>query len=269
MWPFRNRQTESRAADIDVGALFSQFYAFGASTYSWQVSPAVLASTLSTPGGLGALIVESRRLSRISPLLVAYQRCMIGGVLTGEPERPTFPEGVPEKVAEAAADLWVERCNPETERELLRRLIVDGELLIIPDGTVIPADGFEPVLTGPEWGSQVVGYRIGKSASQRRDVWYLGDRHDGEERAVPWIGPALPYATALANIRIAAGHGLGAMAKITAVITNTTPDRIAAAPAGRSGAADAWRNAAATPTAARAAPASAASRTIVSSAAGT
>ena len=235
MWPFRNRGTESRAADVDVGALFSQFYGFGASSYSWQVSPAVLASSLSTPGGLGALLTDSRRLSRISPLLVAYKGLMIGGVLTGEPERPTFPEGVPERTAAAAADLWTMWCDPERERELLLRIIVDGELLLLPDGTIVPADGFEPVLTGPEWGREVVGYRIGKSASTRRDVFYLGDRHHGEERAVPWIGPALPYATALANIRIAAGHGLGAMAKIVAVITNATPDRITAAPAGRSG----------------------------------
>ena len=232
---FRKR-TEDGSASVDVGALYAQFFAFGASAYNWQVSPAVLASTLSVPDGMGALLTESRRLSRVEPRLIAYKRCMTGAVLTGEPERPSFPEGVPERIAEAAAALWMRSCDPERERELLLRVIVDGELLILDDGQVVPADGYEPVLTGPDWAPRVVGYWIGKSPSSRSSgLMYLGDRRDGDARAVPWVGPALPFAAALLNIRIAAGHGLGALAKVAAVIANVSPDRITASPAGRSG----------------------------------
>ena len=158
------------------------------------------------------------------------------GILTGEPESPTFPDGVPETAAAAAAALWLRSCDPDRERELLLRIIVDGELLLLDDGTTIPADGYEPVLTGPEWGPKVVGYKVGKSSTARSEgLFYLGDRREGDPRAVPWIGPSLPFAAALINIRIPAGHALGALAKIAAVIMNTSPDRIAASPAGRSG----------------------------------
>ena len=73
------------------------------------------------------------------------------------------------------------------------------------------------------------------SYARSEGLFYLGDRREGDARAVPWIGPSLPFAAALLNIRIAAGHGLAALAKVAAVIENTSPDRIAAAPAGRSG----------------------------------
>ena len=130
----------------------------------------------------------------------------------------------------------MQRSDPDRERELLLRVIVDGELLILDDGQVVPADGFEPVMAGPDWAREVVGSRIGKSPSTRSSgLMYLGDRREGDTRAVPWIGPALPFAAALLNIRIAAGHGLGALAKVAAVIANVSPDRITAAPAGRSG----------------------------------
>ena len=238
----RSGKTETRAAEIDVGALYSQFFAFGASAYNWQVSPAILAASLSVPDGAGALLTEARRLSRVSPILSAYQRCMVGGILTGEPERPVFAEGVPERVAGAAADLWERAHDVEVERDLLLRVIVDGELLILPEDQVVPPDGFEAIMTGPDWMREVRGYRIGKSASVRRDAFYLGDRRRGETRALPWIGPALPYAAALANIRISAGHGLGAIAKIAAVIANTSPDRITAGAGHRSGVIDASRS---------------------------
>ena len=196
----RSGKTELRAAEVDVGALFSQFFAFGASAYNWQVSPAILAASLSVPDGAGALLTEARRLSRVSPILSAYQRCMVGGITTGAPERPVFAEGTPERVAEAAADLWERAHDVEGERDLLLRVIVDGELLILPEEQVVPPDGFEAIMTGPDWMREVRGYRIGKSASVRRDVFYLGDRRRGDARALPWIGPALPYAAALANI---------------------------------------------------------------------
>ena len=179
----RSGKTELRAAEVDVGSLFSQFFAFGASAYSWQVSPAILAASLSVPDGAGALLTEARRLARVSPILNAYTRCMTGGILTGEPERPSFAEGTPERVAEAAADLWERAHDVEGERELLLRIMVDGELLILPEDQVVPADGFEAIMTGPDWMRDVRGYRIGKSASVRRDVFYLGDRRRGDARA--------------------------------------------------------------------------------------
>lgn len=219
---------------VDIGELYSAFFGFGGTSYSWQVSPAVLASALSVPDGLGSLLTESRRIAKISPLLIAYKRVMVGGILTGSPESPTFPEGVPEGTAAAAAALWLRTCDPDREREHLLRVIVDGELLI-HDGETIPADGYEPQMAGPDWMRRVTGYKIGMSSSARSDVAYLGDRREGDARAVPWIGPALPFAAALINIRIAAGHGLGALAKIAAVIANVSPDRLTGAQAGRSG----------------------------------
>ena len=161
---------------------------------------------------------------------------MVGAILTGEPETPAFPDGVPGNAAAAAAALWMRTCDPDRERELLLRIIVDGEALILADGTTVPADGYEPQLAGPEWMQRVTGYKIGRSSTARSEgLFYLGDRREGDPRAVPWIGPSLPFTAALLNIRIAAGHGLGAMAKITAIIENTSPDRIAATAAGRSG----------------------------------
>ena len=230
------KRTENRSGRVDIGELYSAFFGFGGSSYSWMVSPAVLASSLSTADGLGSLLTESRRLAKISPLLVSYKNCMVGAILTGEPEPPTFPDGVPGSAAAAAAALWMRTCDPDREREHLLRVIVDGELIILDDGTTVPADGYEPQVAGPEWMQRVTGYKIGRSSSARSEgLFYLGDRREGDARAVPWIGPSLPFAAALLNIRIAAGHGLGALAKVAAVILNTSPDRIAAAPAGRSG----------------------------------
>ena len=83
---FNRRPVESRAAEIDAGALFATFFQFGGGgAYSWQLSPAVLASTLSNSDNNSALVNHSRRLSNVSPLLVSYRRAMIGGILTGEP----------------------------------------------------------------------------------------------------------------------------------------------------------------------------------------
>ena len=236
MFGLFKKSSENRAGRVDIGELYSAFFGFGGTSYSWQVSPAVLASSLSTPDGLGSLLTESRRLAKISPLLIAYRRCMVGSILTGEPETPTFPDGVPENVAAAAAALWLRTCDPNGERELLLRIIVDGELLITDDGTTIPADGYEPMLAGPDWMQRVTGYKIGRSSSARSEgLFYLGDRRDGDARAVPWIGPSLPFAAGLLNIRISAAHGLGALAKIAAIIANTSPDRITGQHAARTG----------------------------------
>ena len=232
----RREAPETRSAEVDVGLLYSALHQFSTAGFNWSVSPAILASSLSVSDGGTSIITESRRLSRVSPLLIAYQRCMSGGVLTGEPERPEFPEVVPERVATAAADLWEASHDVEVERDLLRRLMVDGEVIILDDGMVVPADGYEPQMSGPGWNKEVTGYKIGQSASVRRaGVFYLGDRMMGDHRAVPWIGPALPFASALLTIRVAAGHGLAALAKIAAVVANTSPDRITAGAGARTG----------------------------------
>ena len=43
---FNRRPVESRAAEIDAGALYASFFQYGGggSVFSWQLSPAVLAS---------------------------------------------------------------------------------------------------------------------------------------------------------------------------------------------------------------------------------
>ena len=90
--------------------------------------------------------------------------------------------------------------------------------------------------SGPEWNREVVGFKIGRSTAPRRaGVFYLGDRRPGALRAVPWIGPALPFASALVTIRVSAAHGLAALSKLAAVVENTSPDRITAAAGARTG----------------------------------
>lgn len=232
----RAAEPELRAGIIDVGALYTSLHQFGTAGFNWSVSPAILAASLSVSDNGSSIITESRRLARVSPLLGAYLRCMEGGVLTGEPERPEFAEGVPERVAMAAADLWEAAHDVERERDLLHKVMVDGELLILDGGQVVPADGYEPLLNGPDWCKTVTAYKIGKASTGRAaGVFYLGDRRMGDARAAPWIGRALPFASALLTIRVSAGHGLAALAKIAAVIANTSPDRITAGAGARTG----------------------------------
>ena len=233
----RQSAPESRSAGLDVGALYSALHQFGiGGSYNWTVSPAILASGLSVTDGGTSIITESRRIARVSPILNAYLRCMEGGMLTGEPERPEFADIVPERVATAAADLWEAAHDADRERDLLHKVMVDGELLILDGGQVVPADGYEPHMSGPGWNKEVTGYKIGKSSSVRSAAtFYLGDRRMGDARALPWTAQALPCASALLTIRISAAHGLGAMSKITAVIANTSPDRITAAAGARTG----------------------------------
>ena len=108
--------------------------------------------------------------------------------------------------------------------------------ILSDDGMVVPADGYEPQMTGPGWNKEVTGYKLGKASSVRSaGVFYLGDRRMGDARALPWIGQALPCASALLTIRVSAAHGLGALSKIAAVIANTSPDRITAAAGARTG----------------------------------
>ena len=234
----RREAPETRSAGVDVGYLYAALHQFGVGgAYNWTVSPAILASGLSVADGGGSSIVtESRRIARVSPILNAYLRCMEGGMLTGEPERPEFAEGVPERVATAAADLWEAAHDVDRERDLLLKVMIDGELLILDGGQIVPADGYEPQMTGPGWAKEVTGYKIGKSSSVRSAAtFYLGDRRMGDARALPWIAVALPCASALLTIRVSAAHGLGALSKIAAVIANTSPDRITAAAGARTG----------------------------------
>ena len=232
----RAGKAETRSAEVDIGALYASFFQFGSGSYSWQQSPAILVSALSVLDNAGALLTESRRLGRTSPLLIAYRRVIEVGCLTGEAEAPEFAENVPENVAAAAAEMWVAAHDCDAERDLLDRLVLDGEFLILDDATIVPPDGFEPVTAGPKWNRVVVGYKLGTAARARMaGLRYVGDRPMGAARALPWVAAALPSAAGLLNARTGAGHALGTMAKVAAVIANASPDRITAGAGHRSG----------------------------------
>ena len=235
----RRKPSETRAAEIDVGALYASFFQFGSGAYSWQQSPAILVSSLSVLDNQGALITESRRLGRTSPLLIAYRRVVESGLLTGEAEAPVFDDSVPEAVAQAVAGMWIDMHDCDRERDLLDRLVLDGEFLILDDGTIIPPDGFTPITAGPKWMQEVVGYKIGSASRARMaGLRYIGDRPMGAARALPWVAPALPGAAGLLNARTGAAHAIGTMAKVAAVIANASPDRITASAGARSGLVD-------------------------------
>ena len=237
----RLRGIEPRSAEVDLGALYQSVFQFGGGDYSFARSPAILVASLGVMDNAGALVNESRRLGRQSPLLVSYRHVIETGVLTGEPEPPEFPDDeVPEAVAKAVANMWVAAHDTDRERDLLDRLVLDGEFLILEDGTVVPADGFTPVQSGPAWNRSVAAYKIGTGSRARAagSVRYVGDRPMGAARALPWIAPALPSAAGLLNARTGAGHAIGSMARIASVISNASPDRITASAGARSGLVD-------------------------------
>ena len=235
----RLRGPETRSAEIDLGALYQSVFAFSGGSYSWSQSPAILVTSLGVRDNAGALLTQSRRLGRQSPLLIAYRAVIETGVLTGEAEAPEYDDAVPEAIAEAVADLWTDAHDPDRERDLLDRLVVDGEFLELDDGTIVPPDGFEPIMAGPKWNREVVGYKIGTGSRARAaGLRYVGDRPMGASRALPWIAPALPPAAGLLNARTGAAHALGVMAKIASVISNASPDRITASAGVRSGLVD-------------------------------
>ena len=235
----RLRGTETRSSEIDVGSLYASFFQFGGGSYSFAQSPAILVSSLGVLDNSGALLTQSRRLARTSPLLIAYRAIIETGLLTGAAEAPELPDTVPEAVAEAVADLWIDAHDCDRERDLLDRLVTDGEFLELDDGTIVPPDGFEPIMAGPKWNREVVGYKIGTGSRARMaGLRYIGDRPMGASRALPWIAPALPPAAGLLNARIGAAHALGTMAKIASVISNASPDRITASAGVRSGLVD-------------------------------
>ena len=133
-------------------------------------------------------------------------------------------------------DLWLAVHDPDLERAALHRLIVDGDVLLLDDGTLVPADQFTATETGPDWNRTVTGFKIGKGARSRHSgLMYIGDLEPGSTRAAPWQAGAVWPCAALVNIRVAAGHGLGALAKMAAVIEAATADRIAASAGVRSG----------------------------------
>ena len=172
-------------------------------------------------------------------MLIAYRAIIETGLLTGAAEAPEFGDPVPETTAEAVAALWIDAHDCDRERDLLDRLVLDGEFLILDDGTIVPPDGFEPIMAGPKWNREVVGYKIGTGSRARMaGLRYVGDRPMGASRALPWIAPALPASAGLLNARIGAAHALGTMAKIASVIANASPDRITASAGVRSGLVD-------------------------------
>ena len=235
----RLRGHETRSAEIDLGSLYASLFQTGGGGYGSALSPALLVSSLGVLDNSGALITESRRLARQSPLLVAFRRVIESGVLTGEPEAPEFPDTVPATVADAVATLWTDAHDSDRERDLLDRVVVDGEFLELDDGTIVPPDGFQPIMAGPKWNREVVGYKIGTGSRARAaGLRYVGDRPMGASRALPWIAPALPPAAGLLNARTGAAHALGVMARIASVISNASPDRITASAGVRSGLVD-------------------------------
>ena len=58
---------------------------------------------------------------------------------------------VPEVVTKAVGDLWLAVHDCDLERAALHRLIVDGDVLLLDDGTLVPADQFTATETGPDW----------------------------------------------------------------------------------------------------------------------
>ena len=237
----RLRGIETRSDQLDVGAVYAAAFQFSGGSYGWQQSPAILVSSLGVLDNSGALLNESRRLGRTSPLLLAYRAIIESGVLTGEAEPPEFSDAVPEAVGKAVAGMWTDAHDDfvDRERNLLDRLVVDGEFLELDDGTIVPPDGFEPIMAGPKWNREVVGYKIGTGSRARAaGLRYVGDRPMGASRALPWVAPALPPAAGLLNARTGAAHALGAMAKIASVISNASPDRVTASAGVRSGLVD-------------------------------
>ena len=143
---FKPKMPETRAGEIDLGSLYASVFFGGSGAYSR--SPAILVSSLAIPGYSGALLTEARRLGRTSPLLIAYRSVVETGVLSGSPEAPTFGDIVPNSIAAAVADMWIGHhdLDLQRERDLLDRLILDGEFLELDGGEIIPPDGFEPMM---------------------------------------------------------------------------------------------------------------------------
>ena len=207
----RLRGIEPRSAEIDLGALYQSVFAFGGGGYSFAQSPAILVSSLGVLDNSGALLTESRRLGRQAPLLIAYRHVIESGVLTGEPEPPEFSDTVPEAVAEAVVNMWTDAHDVDRERDLLDRLVVDGEFLELEDGTIVPPDGFELIMAGPKWNREVVGYKIrhGLTRSRGGPAICRRPRHGREPRLAvdrPGASPGGRFAQCPHRRRACARH---------------------------------------------------------------
>ena len=227
------------ASTVDVGAVLQSFFFSRGTSYSWlSASPATLAGSVGFEDGEQSLIEHSRRLCRIQPLLIAYQDCMTSGILTGEPEAPAFGRAVPGAIAEAVADLWMERHGEllDLEGDVLSRLIQDGDVLLMDSGELVPADAFEAVTTGPEWAREVTAWKIGKSQKGRRSgILYVGHRRPGAVRAAPWVAGALWAAAGLVNGRVSGAHAVGSLARLAMLLKADSARQVGVARGVRAG----------------------------------
>ena len=213
---FKRHAVETRSAEVDLGSLYAAIFGLSGGGYSWAQSPAILVASLAVQNNAGALLTESRRLGRTSPLLLAYRRVIEAGILTGEAEPPTFDDSVPEAVVDgrrrrcgtAAHDLrppsapcstawWsMAKCCSWTTVRLSRRT------------------GSTPVEAGPEWMREVVGYKIGTASTARMaGTRYIGDRPMGATRALAVDRPGAPgggWPVECADRRRARARGHGA-----------------------------------------------------------
>ena len=220
----RLRGTETRSSEIDLGALFQSVFAFGGGSSSIARSPAILVSSLGVQDNAGALLTESRRLGRTSPLLLAYRAVIECGVLTGEPEAPEFGDTVPEAVAQAVADLWVDMHDCDRERDLLDRLVLDGEFLELDRWHDSSARRFRADHGGAE--VEPRGRRLqdrhGFTRPHVGPALCRGSPHGrGPRLAVGLCGASLGGWPAQRPHR--AAHALGTMAKIASVVSNGAP----------------------------------------------
>ena len=126
----RLRGPETRSAEIDVGSLYASVFGLTGGAYNFAQSPAILVSSLAVLDNAGALLTESRRLGRTSPLLIAYRAVIECGLVDGRClKRQSFADSVPEAVAKAVAGMWIDMHDCDRERDLLDRLVLDGEFL--------------------------------------------------------------------------------------------------------------------------------------------
>ena len=161
-------------------------------------------------------------------------------MLTGEPEAPEFPDTVPDTVAKAVAAMWIALHDCDRERDLLDRLVVDGEFLELDDGTISSARRFRACHGRAEVELRaVIGYKIGTASRARMSgLRYMWRPAHGRDPRPAVDRPGTAIRGGLLNARTGAAHAIGTMAKVAAVIANASPDRITATAGARSGLVD-------------------------------
>ena len=203
---------------IDAGALIAAQYSDG-----YGYNPVSLALNLETDDQT-ALIQQARRIARRSPHLRSYLRSLELHILPAEPELPEFGERVSGRRAAAVGEMWAGENDFDAEREALHRIAVEGEYLVDGDGALIPADAYTPLMGGPEYAQTVTGYKIGKTRrTENGTLLYVGGRMTGDSRAVAWTACALPYASALADIRVRNAKNLADGSRYPCSIAGATP----------------------------------------------